>query len=178
MPKRIYRTIVPPLTYNSRLYPAIGISYWTTTPQSATMNTSTGGTPHESILLRPLLCPLPSRQIFPASRSSQLLPSLVFRHSLQPRLHDRHLREMLGQNPRLPAAHHIVHLQSGLAWKFNYRKEVLKPLPFVVNSSYTIFTFSVDCRNSPARWGCIPELVTSVLMRQTSRKTQPERKTT
>nr|DAT33543.1 MAG TPA: hypothetical protein [Caudoviricetes sp.] len=34
-----------PLTYSPRLYPAIGISYWTTATQSATMNTSTGGTP-------------------------------------------------------------------------------------------------------------------------------------
>nr|DAT33541.1 MAG TPA: hypothetical protein [Caudoviricetes sp.] len=55
---------------------------------------------------------------------------------------------------------------------------MLKPLPFVVTSSYTIFTFSVDCRNSPARWGCLPKPVTSVLTRQTSRKTKPERKTT
>lgn len=43
-PKRIYRTIVPPLTYSPRLYPAIEIHYWTTPIQSATMNTSTGGT--------------------------------------------------------------------------------------------------------------------------------------
>lgn len=42
--KRIYRTIVPPLTYSPNLYPAIGISYWTTAPQSATMNISNGGT--------------------------------------------------------------------------------------------------------------------------------------
>lgn len=44
-PKRIYRTLVPPLTNSSCLYLAIEITYWTTTSQSATMNTSTGGTP-------------------------------------------------------------------------------------------------------------------------------------
>lgn len=43
--KRIYRTAVPPLTNSSHLYPAIENTYWTTTLQSATMNTSTGGTP-------------------------------------------------------------------------------------------------------------------------------------
>lgn len=43
--KRIYRTLVPPLTYNSSLYPAIEIPYWTTSKQSAKINTSTGGTP-------------------------------------------------------------------------------------------------------------------------------------